>query len=97
MPKLLVIDDEPGIHFSIRRVFADEDLLVISAESAEEGVRLAAAESPDMILLDIRLGDRSGLEVFRELRRIEPALPDRLHHRLRHHRYGHRSHETGSL
>ena len=33
---------------------------------------MAAEESPDVILLDIRLGDRSGLEVFHELRRIDP-------------------------
>ena len=72
MSKLLVIDDEPGIHFSIGRVFAQEAVQVISAESAEEGLRLAAEESPDVILLDIRLGDRSGLEVFQDLRRIDP-------------------------
>ena len=34
--------------------------------------RLAADESPDVILLDVRLGDRSGLEVFQDLRRIDP-------------------------
>ena len=72
MPKLLVIDDEPSIHFSIGRVFSQEAIQVISAESAEDGLRLAADESPDVILLDIRLGDRSGLEVFQDLRRIDP-------------------------
>ncbi len=72
MPKLLVIDDEPGIHFSIGRVFAQEAIQVIGAESAADGLRLAGEESPDVILLDIRLGDRSGLEVFQDLRRIDP-------------------------
>ncbi|MHB8865382.1 MAG: sigma 54-interacting transcriptional regulator [Pirellulaceae bacterium] len=72
MPKLLVIDDEPGIHFSIGRVFAQEPIQVLAAESAEDGLRLAMEESPDVILLDIRLGNRSGLEVFQDLRRIDP-------------------------
>jgi two-component system nitrogen regulation response regulator GlnG len=72
MPKLLVIDDEPGIHFSIGRVFAQQAVQLFSAESAEDGLRLAAEESPDVILLDIRLGDRSGLDVFQDLRRIDP-------------------------
>ncbi len=72
MPTLLVIDDQPGIHFSIGRVFADDDIQVLGAETAEDGLRLATEEAPDVILLDIRLGDRSGLDVFHDLRRIDP-------------------------
>jgi DNA-binding NtrC family response regulator len=72
MPKLLVIDDEPNIRFSIEQVFDRSDVRVLGAETAEEGLELAAEESPDVILLDIRLGNRSGLEVFRDLRRMDP-------------------------
>jgi two-component system nitrogen regulation response regulator GlnG len=72
MSKLLVIDDEPGIHFSISRVFANQSIQVLSAESAEDGLRLAAAESPDVILLDIRLRNHSGLDVFHDLKRVDP-------------------------
>ncbi len=72
MAKLLVIDDEPTIHFSIAQVFADESVQVLGAEAAAEGLQLAAEESPDVILLDIRLNDRSGLEVFHDLRRLDP-------------------------
>lgn len=72
MPKLLVIDDEPNIHFSITQVFAEEDLDVFSAETATAGLQMAAQESPDVILLDIQLGDRSGLELFHDLRRLDP-------------------------
>ena len=72
MPKLLIIDDEPSIRLSIKAVFGREDLTVFGAETADEGLRLAAEESPDVILLDIRLGDRSGLDVFHDLRRIDP-------------------------
>ncbi len=72
MAKLLVIDDEPSIHFSIEQVFAEESVQVLGAETAAEGLQLAAEESPDVILLDIRLGDRSGLDVFHDLRRLDP-------------------------
>lgn len=72
MPKLLVIDDEANIRFSIAQVFANSDFQLIEAEDADEGIRLAAKESPDVTLLDIRLGERSGLDVFHELRRIDP-------------------------
>ena len=45
---------------------------MLGAETAAEGLQLAAEESPDVILLDIRLGDRSGLDVFHDLRRLDP-------------------------
>jgi two-component system, NtrC family, nitrogen regulation response regulator GlnG len=72
MPKLLVIDDESIIRFSIVQVFANEDIEILCAETAEEGLRLAEEESPDVVLLDIRLGNRSGLDVFHDLRRLNP-------------------------
>src|SRR5262245_60340050 len=72
MFKLLVIDDEPNIHYGIEQVFDSENVHVLGAQTAEQGVRLAAEESPDVILLDIKLGDRDGLQVFDELREIDP-------------------------
>ena len=73
MAKLLVIDDEPSIRFSIEQVFAEDGIQILGAETAAEGLQLAADESPDVILLDIRLGDRSGLDVFQDLRRLDPG------------------------
>jgi two-component system nitrogen regulation response regulator GlnG len=72
MTRLLVIDDEPGILYSIEQVLTEEDLELFRAETAEEGLRLAAEHAPDVILLDIRLGDRSGLDLFRDLRQLDP-------------------------
>ena len=72
MAKLLVIDDEATIRFSIAQVFAGADVEITGAETAAEGLRLAEEDPPDVILLDIRLGNRSGLDVFHELRRLNP-------------------------
>ena len=72
MLKLLVIDDEPNIRYSIEQVFAGGKIDVLTADSADEGLRMAADHSPDVILLDIRLGNRSGLDVFHQLRQIDP-------------------------
>src|SRR3982750_2873806 len=74
MATILVIDDEAGIRFTIREVLQGPDLRVLAAENAEEGVKLTREEGPDLVLLDIRLGSRSGLEVFHELRAIDPKL-----------------------
>ena len=72
MPKLLVVDDESSIRLSIKAVFSRTDVTVVGAETAEEAMRLAVEHSPDVILLDIKLGTESGLDVFHGLRRIDP-------------------------
>jgi two-component system nitrogen regulation response regulator GlnG len=72
MPKLLVVDDEKNIRFSIEQLFEGQDVEVLVADSAEEGLRVAREESPELVLLDVRLGKASGLDVFLELRAIDP-------------------------
>jgi two-component system nitrogen regulation response regulator GlnG len=70
--KLLVIDDERSVRYGIQQVLSGDDLAVLTAETADEGLRLVAEQSPDLVLLDIRLGRRSGLEVFQELLEVDP-------------------------
>ena len=72
MSKLLVIDDEPGIRFGVSEVFARGKVEVLQAGTAEEGLRVVAQELPDVILLDIRLGETSGLQVFHDIRELDP-------------------------
>ena len=72
MPRLLIVDDEPSVRLSIKAVFNREDLMVFEAETPDEGTADHVEESPDVVLLDIRLGATSGLEMFHELHRIDP-------------------------
>jgi len=74
MATLLVIDDEAGIRFTIREVLQSADLRVLVAENSEQGLQLTRDERPDVVLLDIRLGNESGLEIFHQLRAIDPKL-----------------------
>jgi two-component system nitrogen regulation response regulator GlnG len=75
MPTLLVIDDEPSVQYAFRRVFSDEGVTVLAAQTAAEGRARAAADRPDVIVLDIQLPDGSGLDLFRELHAAEPKRP----------------------
>jgi two-component system nitrogen regulation response regulator GlnG len=75
MPSLLVIDDEATIRYSFRRVFAAEEIEVLTAASADEGVALAREKAPDVIVLDLQLPDRSGMEVFADLQGLDPGRP----------------------
>lgn len=72
MFKLLVIDDESGIRFSIHQIFRSDNVEVLTAENGRDGMALVQAESPDVVLLDIRLGQESGLDLLREIRDIDP-------------------------
>ena len=71
MYKLLVVDDEPSICFSVEQVFANQDIEVFAAGTADEGVQLLTDEAPDVVLLDVRLGNQDGLEVFETMRQLD--------------------------
>jgi DNA-binding NtrC family response regulator len=72
MNKLLVIDDERNVRFSIADLFFDSDVEVREAESGPRGLEIVAHWNPDVILLDLRLGEESGLDVFQKIRAIDP-------------------------
>ncbi len=75
MPTLLVIDDEESVRYSFRRVFAGEGVEVLTAATAADGLAQARAHNPDVIVLDLQLPDRSGLDVFADLRADLPRRP----------------------
>jgi two-component system nitrogen regulation response regulator GlnG len=75
MSSLLVVDDEPAVLQLFRRVFRSQEYSILTAETAEDGLRLVREEQPDTVILDVLLPDSSGLDVFAEIRRIDPKLP----------------------
>jgi two-component system nitrogen regulation response regulator GlnG len=75
MPTLLVVDDEQSVRYSFRRVFEEGDVRVLTAATAAEGLALIHEHRPDVIVLDLQLPDRSGLEVFEEIHAIDPKRP----------------------
>jgi two-component system KDP operon response regulator KdpE len=66
---VLVVDDEPPIRRFLRTSFVASDYRIVEAESAADALRLSASEKPDLIILDLGLPDRSGLEVIGEIRK----------------------------
>jgi two-component system nitrogen regulation response regulator GlnG len=75
MPTLLVIDDEPSVRYSFRRVFEEDGVAVLTASTAAEGLRLLREHAPDVVLLDLQLPDRSGLDVFHDIQASDPRRP----------------------
>jgi len=75
MPKLLIVDDEPGILYSLRASLETDETTVVTAPTAKLGLAAAAREKPDAVLLDVRLPDMSGLDAFDLLKEKDPRLP----------------------
>ena len=66
--RVLVIDDEPGIRRVVKDALRADVSTVLEARSGIEALSIAAAERPDLIVLDLGLPDMDGIEVCRQLR-----------------------------
>ena len=75
MARILIIDDEEPIRFSLRGILEDEGYEVLEAATAEEGLEVADAERPDLVFLDIWLPGMDGLTAQARLKGNHPDLP----------------------
>lgn len=66
--KILVVDDEPDILEILTYNLEKEGYQVVTASNGEEGLQVAAAEMPNLIILDIMMPQMDGVEVCRNLR-----------------------------
>ncbi len=66
--KVLIVDDERLVRWSLRQKCEEWGYQVSEAESGADGLRLARNESPDLVLLDVRLTDMNGLQVLERLK-----------------------------
>jgi len=72
---ILIAEDEPRIASFLRKGLTAEGYACVVAGDADGALRLASAEPVDVVLLDLILPDRSGLDVLRALRTRDPRLP----------------------
>src|SRR5258708_15393707 len=72
---LLIDDDQVLIPEQVRQAFPAPRYRVDVAGTGSEGLERVRAGAPDVILLDLRLPDQSGLEVYEEIRLIDARIP----------------------
>jgi len=73
LPNMLVIDDEEGPRLSLRMVFKN-DFRVHTVENGDQAVEFARHNPVHVAILDIRMAGRSGIEVLRNLKEIDPYM-----------------------
>ena len=72
---ILVIDDEAAIRDSLRMILEYDGYDTLLARSGQEGLERVTRDRPDLVLLDVKMPGRDGLEILRELRELDELLP----------------------
>jgi two-component system invasion response regulator UvrY len=77
MIKLLVVDDHAVVRAGIQHFISDIPDMEIGGEAAtaQEAIRLVRSKDWDIVLLDIAMPDKSGVEVLQQIKREKPDLP----------------------
>src|SRR5262249_44712858 len=76
MAHLLLIDDDPVlIPEQVGQAFPAPAHRAVVATTGAEGVARVASDPPDVVLLDLRLPDQSGLDVYSQIRKIDARIP----------------------
>lgn len=76
MIRLLMVDDHAIVRYGLRQIVSEtEDIAVVAeAASAAQAMRMVREQEFDVVLLDISLPDKNGLEVLKQIRRDHPKL-----------------------
>jgi two-component system nitrogen regulation response regulator GlnG len=75
MPKLLIVDDDQELLYSLERALRSDSLEIVTAPSASQGIEQVQVIRPAAVIMDVRLPDMSGLDAFLRIREIDSQLP----------------------
>lgn len=72
LKKVLVVDDELSSCEILREFLMDQGYETLMALSGDEALETYQRERPDLVLLDVRMPDKDGLETLREIKALDP-------------------------
>jgi DNA-binding response OmpR family regulator len=73
--RILIVDDETLVRRTLRAMLERAGHVVDEADNGETALRVFAAETPDLVITDIVMPDREGVETIGDLRKANPDLP----------------------
>lgn len=75
MPKVLIVEDEPGLVEGLAHNFRFEGYEVETASNGRDALKMALKDRPDLIVLDLMLPEKDGFQVLREFRQRNSTVP----------------------
>ena len=77
MKRILIVDDHEVVRDGVKRIFDEQsgDYEFGEADTPHIAIKQVSDQDWDIAILDLSLGERSGLEVLKEIRKIRPTLP----------------------
>ncbi len=68
MPKLLIVDDEVDVREFAKNFFKRRNIEVFTSSGGQDALNIIETQKPDLVLLDVRMEEMSGVEVLKKLR-----------------------------
>ena len=98
MTKILVVDDHAVVRDRIMRMFDEQPGTVAFGEAStpHEAIKLVSKQDWDIVVLDLALGERSGLEVLEELKKLRSKLPVLIFSMYAEEQYARRAFKAGA-
>lgn len=75
MASILVIDDEPQVRRLLQQMLVRAGHEVVEAADGVQGLAVARERRPDLVVTDLLMPNKEGIETIRDLRRVDPGLP----------------------
>jgi len=75
MAKILVVDDERAMRNAMKSLLESEGFAVLQAKGCDEALDAFSKHCPDLVLLDVMMPGKSGIQACEELRKIDPLVP----------------------
>lgn len=72
--KLLIVDDQNGIRVLLIEVFSTEGYHTFQASNGKLAIEIVRKESPDLVLLDMKIPGMDGLDILKHIKQINPAI-----------------------
>ncbi|WP_058300968.1 response regulator [Gorillibacterium timonense] len=72
--KLLIVDDQNGIRVLLVEVFSSEGYQTFQASNGKLALEIVKQESPDLVLLDMKIPGMDGLDILKHIKEIDPAM-----------------------
>ncbi len=75
LPRILIADDEENERWVLSTVIREESMTPLEAQNGQQALQRILADSPDVVLLDVRMPDMDGMQVLKELRKLDLNIP----------------------